>query len=136
MWEKLLLFIVGLSGGVTVAGGLFAFLTIIGVVTRLAAGTKTGKNVMLYEDISLFGLASGNLAYLYMSSLPLGNAGLFIYGMGAGVFTGCLAAALAEIVNVIPVMTKRVKLKYGMSAVMLAFALGKAAGSLFQLSGK
>ena len=29
---------------------------------------------------------------------------MLIYGLGAGVFTGCLAAALAEIVNVIPVM--------------------------------
>lgn len=136
MWEKILLFVVGLGGGVTVAGGLFAFLTIIGVMTRLAAGTKTAKNVVLYEDISLFGLVFGNIAYLYMESLPVGNTGLFIYGMGAGVFTGCLAAALAEIVNVIPVMTKRVKLQYGMSAVMLAFALGKAAGSLFQMLWK
>lgn len=133
MWGKLLLLFAGLSGGICVAGGLFAFLTIVGVLTRLASGTKTAKNVVLYEDLSLFGLVFGNLAYLFGSSLPIGTVSLLIYGLGAGIFTGCLAAALAEIVNVIPVMVKRIKLKYGMSAVMVAFALGKFAGSIYQL---
>lgn len=136
MWKNLLLFFAGISGGVTVAGGLFAFLTIVGVLTRLAAGTKTAKNVMLYEDISLFGLIFGNLAYLFLQNLPIGGISLLIYGLGAGIFTGCLAAALAEIVNVIPVMAKRIRLRYGMSAVMAAFALGKLAGSMYQLCKK
>ncbi len=133
MWGKLLLLFAGLSGGICVAGGLFAFLTIVGVVTRLASGTKTAKNVVLYEDISLFGLVFGNIAYLFGNNMPIGTISLLIYGLGAGVFTGCLAAALAEIVNVIPVMVKRIKLKYGISAVMVAFALGKLAGSIYQL---
>lgn len=133
MWGKLLLLFAGLSGGICVAGGLFAFLMIVGVVTRLASGTKTAKNVVLYEDISLFGLVFGNIAYLFGNNMPIGTISLLIYGLGAGVFTGCLAAALAEIVNVIPVMVKRIKLKYGISAVMVAFALGKLAGSIYQL---
>ena len=133
MWGKLLLLFAGLSGGICVAGGLFAFLTIVGVVTRLASGTKTAKNVVLYEDISLFGLVFGNIAYLFGNNMPIGTISLLIYGLGAGVFTGCLAAALAEIVNVSPVMVKRIKLKYGISAVMVAFALGKLAGSIYQL---
>lgn len=133
MWENLLLLFAGLSGGICVAGGLFAFLTIVGVLTRLASGTKTAKNVVLYEDISLFGLMFGNISYLFASSIPIGTISLLIYGLGAGIFTGCLAAALAEIVNVIPVMVKRIKLKYGMSAVMVAFAIGKLAGSIYQL---
>ena len=133
MWENLLLLFIGIGGGVSVAGGLFAFLTLVGVVTRLAAGTKTAKNVVLYEDISLFGLVFGNLSYLFLDSLKIGGIGLTIYGLGAGIFTGWLAAALAEIVNVVPVMTKRVRLQCGMSAVMVAFALGKLVGSLYQL---
>ena len=133
MWKNLVLLLIGIGGGVSVAGGLFAFLTIVGVVTRLAAGTKTAKNVVLYEDISLFGLVFGNLSYLFLDSLKIGGIGLVIYGVGAGIFTGCLAAALAEIVNVVPVMAKRVRLQCGMSAVMVAFALGKLVGSLYQL---
>ena len=37
---NVLLLLTGLSGGVLVAGGLFAFLALVGVVTRLVAGTK------------------------------------------------------------------------------------------------
>ena len=47
---NLLLLLTGLGGGILVAGGLFAFLALIGVVTRLAAGTKTAKFLMFYED--------------------------------------------------------------------------------------
>ena len=56
-----------------------------------------------------------------------------LFGIGAGVFTGCLAAALAEVVNMMPVLSERVSLKKGMVGIMLLFALGKLAGSLFGL---
>lgn len=133
MWQDLVLFIIGLSGGILVAGGLFAFLTVVGVITRLMAGTKTAKNALLYEDMSVLGLICGNLVYFYGTTLPIGFPGLLIYGVGSGIFTGCLAAALAEVVNVIPVLQQRVKLQMGMSFVILCFAFGKLAGALFQL---
>lgn len=133
MWKNLLFCFLGISGGIAVAGGLFAFLTVVGVVTRLAVGTKTAKSVALYEDISLFGLTFGNLAYLFLHDIRIGIPGLLLFGLGAGIFVGCLAAALAELVNVVPVMVKRVRLTCGMSVIMTAFALGKLAGSLYQL---
>ena len=124
---------IGLCGGLLVAGGLFAFLALVGVVTRLAAGTTTAKYLMFYEDMSLLGCVGGNLLFLYGFSLPLGNVLLGMYGIGAGVFTGCLAAALAEVVNMLPVLSERVSLKKGMTGIMTLFALGKVAGSLFGL---
>ena len=134
-WQNVIFVIVGLCGGLLVAGGLFAFLALVGVVTRLAAGTTTAKYLMFYEDMSLLGCVGGNLLFLYGFSLPLGNVFLGMYGMGAGVFTGCLAAALAEVVNMMPVLSERVSLKKGMTGIMLMFALGKAVGSLFGLLG-
>ena len=124
---------IGLCGGLLVAGGLFAFLALVGVVTRLAAGTTTAKYLMFYEDMSLLGCVGGNLLFLYGFSLPLGNIFLGMYGLGAGVFTGCLAAALAEVVNMMPVLSERVSLKKGMAGIMGLFALGKLIGSLFGL---
>lgn len=123
----------GLSGGLLVAGGLFAFLALVGVVTRLAAGTTTAKYLTFYEDVSLLGCTGGNLLFLYGFDLPSGNLFLAMYGLGAGVFTGCLAAALAEVVNMMPVLSERVSLKKGMVGIMVLFALGKAVGSLFGL---
>lgn len=126
---------IGLCGGLLVAGGLFAFLALVGVVTRLAAGTATAKYLMFYEDMALLGCTVGNLFFLYRFSLPVGKLLLPLYGIGAGVFTGCLAAALAEVVNMIPVLSERVRLKKGMTGIMTMFALGKLVGSLFGLLG-
>lgn len=131
--ENGVLIFIGLCGGLLVAGGLYAFFVLIGVVTRLAAGTTTAKYIMLYEDMALLGGTIGNLLYLYPFSLPLGNVFLGIYGLGAGIYVGCLAAALAEVINMLPVLSERVKLKKGMAGIMVMFALGKAAGSLFGL---
>ena len=125
--------IIGLCGGLLVAGGLFAFLALAGVITRLAAGTTTAKYITFYEDMSLLGCVGGNLLFLYGFSLPSGNVFLGIYGIGAGIFTGCLAAALAEVVNMMPVLSERVGLKKGMTGIMTMFAIGKLVGSLFGL---
>lgn len=125
----------GLAGGILVAGGLFAFLALIGVVTRLAAGTKTGKFLMFYEDMSLLGATIGNIAYLYHIGIPVGKVGFLFYGVGAGIFTGCLAAALAEVVKMMPVLSERVNLKRGMTVIMVVFAFGKMIGALLNLLG-
>lgn len=132
-WQNAIYVVIGLSGGLLVAGGLFAFLALVGVITRLAAGTATAKHLMFYEDMALLGCVGGNLLSLYGFSLPFGNFFLGMYGMGAGVFTGCLAAALAEVVNMMPVLSERVNLKKGMTGIMTMFAAGKLIGSLFGL---
>ena len=72
----------------------------------------------------------GNVIYLIPKEE---NVFLGFYGLGAGVFTGCLAAALAEVVNMMPVLSERVSLKKGMTGIMTVFALGKLVGSLFGL---
>ncbi len=125
--------VVGLCGGLLVAGGLFAFLALVGVVTRLAAGTATAKFTLFYEDMALLGCTAGNLLFLYNISLPVGNLFYGMYGVSAGIFTGCLAAALAEVVNMMPVLSERIGLKKGMAGIMTMFALGKLAGSLYGL---
>ena len=124
---------VGLCGGLLVAGGLFAFLALVGVVTRLAAGTTTAKYLSFYEDMALVGCTAGNLLSIYGFEVPDGNWFLLLFGLGAGVFTGCLAAALAEVISMLPVLSERVSLKKGMTGIMTMFALGKLAGSLFGL---
>ena len=131
--ENVILLLTGLGGGILVAGGLFAFLALIGVVTRLAVGTKTAKFVLFYEDISLLGATIGNIAYIYNVGIPVGKLGFLFYGLGAGIFTGCLAAALAEVVKMMPVLSERVNLKRGMTVIMVIFAFGKMVGALMDL---
>ena len=52
------------------------------------------------------------------------------FALLTGVFVGVLAVALAEVLNVMPVMLRRSRLTQGLPWLLLAFALGKMAGSL------
>ena len=131
--RTILYYVLGLSFGIAVAAGLFAFITTVGVVTRLAAGTKTAKYVMLYESASILGMTAANFMDLYQWEFGTGSLFRTVCGLFFGVFVGCLAAALAEVINVFPVMTRRIKLKVGMAYLVLAFALGKSAGAWYHL---
>lgn len=126
-------YLLGISFGAAVAAGLFAFITTVGVVTRLAAGTKTAKHLMLYETVAVFGVTLANGFDLFQWTVVSGVILRSICGLFCGVFVGCLAAALAEVVNVFPVMTRRIKLTVGMPYLVLAFALGKGFGAWYQL---
>jgi len=131
--RTILYYLTGVAFGAAVAAGLFAFITTVGVVTRLVAGTKTAKHIMLYETIATFGVTMANGFDLFQWAVPCGMICRILCGLFSGVFVGCLAAALAEVVNVFPVMTRRIKLRVGMPCLMLAFALGKGFGAWYHL---
>ncbi|MBP3677136.1 MAG: stage V sporulation protein AB, partial [Agathobacter sp.] len=62
----------------------------------------------------------------------LGKTLLTIFGMSAGIFVGCLAVALAEILDTFPIFFRRIHLKDEFGEVLLfVMALGKMLGSLF-----
>ena len=134
MWilKQAFLGLSALSFGLVVAGGFLAFISLIGVVPRLAAITKTAKYVTQYENSLIYGAVFGNLFSLYERQVPLGAGVLILQGFLGGVFVGCLAGALAEVVNVIPIFSRRVKLRKGIPYLVYALGLGKGIGSLIQ----
>ena len=56
---------------------------------------------------------------------------LAVFGIFAGMFVGCFAIAIAEMLDTIPIFTRRIKLGKGMGIVMLFLAVGKTVGALF-----
>jgi len=62
----------------------------------------------------------------------LGKTLLTIFGMSAGIFVGCLAVALAEILDTFPIFLRRTNLeeRYG-EIFLFVMAMGKMIGSLF-----
>ena len=129
-WKEMLLGIAGLGSGFIVAAGVFALVSSVGVVTRMAGVTHTGKYVRIYEDSIVLGAALGNLISVYNMQIPIGELGLAIYGIASGIFVGVLAISLAESINATAVFTRRSMLKRGLAAIVIALALGKSAGSL------
>jgi len=122
--------LLGFSSGVVISGAVFAFISVIGVVPRLAQKTKTVRFIPLYEEAMILGGILGCAAGFFNITLPLPRIFVVILGFCAGVFYGCLAVSLAEVINVIPILTRRTKLGKGMFFFILAIALGKLMGSV------
>ena len=68
---------------------------------------------------------------LFSIQVPLGITAVIAFGLSAGIFTGCLSVALAEILNTFPIMFRRLGIKEGLSWILFFMALGKAAGALY-----
>lgn len=131
--KEIILGVIGISGGLVVAGGVFAFITMLQVIPRLSARTGTANKIMLYESSVILGGVLANIIWVFEWKIPLGVIGLFAFGFFSGVFVGCLAVALAEVLDVIPVFSRRIGLKYGVPVIVLFMALGKACGAFYQL---
>jgi stage V sporulation protein AB len=56
---------------------------------------------------------------------------LTIAGLMSGVFVGMLAGALTEVMNVLPILAKRMNLSDYLVGLVMAMVLGKTLGSLF-----
>jgi len=122
--------VIGLGSGLVIAGAVYAFLTIVGVVPRLAQKTRTTGHIKLYETALTLGGIFGTLVVLFQFYLPFGPAGAIVFSLANGVFIGCLAMSLAEVLNVIPILSRRARLQRGMFYLVMAIALGKLTGSL------
>ena len=93
---------IGLASGFVVAAGIFAFITMLGIIPRLAQRTGTADHIYGYEWMIILGGTAGNILNLFVTHLPVGMIGIPIYGLFSGMFVGCLAMALAENLRVIP----------------------------------
>lgn len=131
--RNIMLIVIGLSSGFAVSGGVFAFITMIGIIPRIADRTETAEYILLFEDMVILGGLLGNSLYIYEWNVHLNIIGNIFFGFFSGIFVGCLAVALAEVLDVIPVFARRANLKMGISVLILALAIGKFAGSLYQL---
>lgn len=120
----------GFSSGLLVSAGVFAFIAAIGIVPRLAKRTETQRFIPLYEDIITLGGLFGTTAMFIDYRLPPVPFLAGTFALLTGIFVGVLAVALAEVLNVMPVMLRRSRITRGLPWLILAFALGKAAGSL------
>ena len=120
----------GFGSGLIISGAVVAFITILGVVQRLAEKTKTKRYIMLYEEAIIFGVIFGATTMFIDYNLPFGWIVAIAAGFFGGVFFACLSMSLAEVLNVIPILTRRSKIEKGLSMFIFALAIGKLAGAI------
>ena len=105
MWMKqLFLGFIGLASGLAISAGVFSFIISIGVVPRIIGKSRTALDIIAYENMVLLGGTFGNVVSLFTPGIPGGIWVIIVFGLSAGIFTGCLAVALAEILNTFPIM--------------------------------
>ncbi|MDG0789719.1 stage V sporulation protein AB [Cohnella ginsengisoli] len=122
--------IVGLSGGFAVGSAFVALLIVLDLVPRLVQLTRAYRRSALFESALLAGVMGFNCADLFDWRLSLGKGWLLVPSIFQGIFVGMLAAALTEVLNVIPIVAKRLRLGPYLFALLIAMVLGKVAGSL------
>lgn len=140
MFLRWCILIIGSSifGGAT-AAGVIAFLTKLGVVPRMIGRFWLAERVVSCENAVILGTVIGCVLSFNNEPgdfvIPMGMSFIpqfivLLATLGVGIYVGCQAMALAEILNVFPILFRRVKLQLGLQYFILAVALGKMAGSL------
>jgi stage V sporulation protein AB len=130
--EALVVAFLGLAGGVAVGSGTVAFLMVLDVIPRLTQLTRSYMYIQWYEIAVVAGSLFFTFADFYSWRLSLFPLGTAVIGLFMGCFIGLLAAALTEVVNVIPILAKRVGIGSYITWLLLAMMLGKVFGSLFE----
>lgn len=144
-----LLLFSGVSFGLLAAAGVFTVLTAVGLVPRFAGKTHTARWIVLYEEMVIWGTILGAFISIFPEYSQLGAflEGLWpdrevlraavgglvqaAAGIFAGMFVGCLALAIAEMLDSIPIFARRISLRHGIGLVILSMAVGKLCGSLY-----
>lgn len=124
--------LVGFTGGAAVAGGAFALIVVLSILPRMMGKSSTADQVLHYETM----IAAGGIIGTVLSvcpglRVPLGSPLLILYGLCSGIQVGCLIMALSEIMNVFPLIFRRMKLKSGMEFLVICLAAGKVAGGFW-----
>lgn len=145
VFDQILLGFLGMSAGLSVAGGVFTVFTAVGLVPRFAEHTKSSDHILKYENMIILGCFLGTLFSLFadlseglqlrVSGAPAAGALATVVLAGVGLFTGVyvgtLAVSIAEMLDAIPIMAHRINVKRGVSLVIAGLAVGKLVGSLF-----
>ncbi|WP_428908988.1 stage V sporulation protein AB [Niallia sp. Krafla_26] len=132
MLKFLFVIFIGLAGGLSVGAGYVAFLTVLGIIPRLTQLSKTMKMIQAYEWAVVMGAVVGTFAFLQEPHMHLPRVILIGLGLAGGIFVGMMAAALTEVLNVWPILAKRIGIEDKIVILMMALVIGKIVGSLFQ----
>lgn len=130
--ELILPIVASFSGGAVVGGAYAAFITLIEVFPRLIQFTETKKYLIFYEAIFTIATFIFTLIYFFSDfSINIGKISTVFIGVFFGIFLGAFSSALAETLNVIPVITNKFKLCNYVKYVSISIGLGKVCGALY-----
>lgn len=149
MMRILFLVLLGLGYGLLASAGVFTVFVAVGLVPRFAGKTHTAGKILLYEEMVVFGTLIGGLWSVFPEyaqvaawagqQFPehlklirsLGTIAQGVFGLFSGMFVGCLALAIAEMLDSFPILARRISFRHGLGLAILSLALGKVFGSFW-----
>ncbi|MCL2051348.1 MAG: stage V sporulation protein AB [Lachnospiraceae bacterium] len=155
IFQQIFLAICGFSFGALCSAGVFTVLVTVGLIPRFAGKLTIARHTIVLEEMVVFGTIFGGFISIYPKFAELGDLILknqllggssfetwqfvgkalcILYGIFAGMFVGCLALAIAEMLNSIPIFARRSGFREGIGIVIVFIALGKLIGSLIYFS--
>lgn len=156
--KQIFMAILGASFGLIVSGGVFTVLISVGLIPRFAGKMHIAKHIFILEEMVVLGTLVGDFFSIFSDCGNIGEwvlanrvfgadatagvwhmAGdiiLIIFGIFSGIFVGCLALAIAEMLDTIPIFSRRIGFRHGLGIAILSVALGKLAGSLIYFTQK
>ncbi|MGP4041390.1 stage V sporulation protein AB [Gracilibacillus sp. D59] len=123
---------IGFGSGLMVGSGFVAFLTVLGIIPRLVQLSKSNEWMNHYQASVIIGAMVGTYLTFTEWTLNIPVLILAFWGLLHGIFIGMLAAALTEVLNVFPILMKRLGIDKELLWLLMAIVIGKIAGSLFQ----
>lgn len=128
--QNLLIVITGLAGGFAVGSAFVALLIVLDLIPRLVQLTRAYRRSAVFESGILAGALYWSCSDLFDWTFKLPVYFLLLPSIFQGLFVGMFAAALTEVLNVIPILSKRLKLMPYLFSLLIAMVLGKVTGSL------
>ncbi|MFF2910085.1 stage V sporulation protein AB [Paenibacillus sp. NPDC057934] len=123
--------LLGIAGGIAVGGGVIALFVVLDIIPRLAQLTSSYDKVHWYEGAMVAGSLLGTVSDFWNWKITSGPLVEIAVGLFDGIFIGMLAAALTEVLNVLPILAKRLQMVHRLFGLLMAMTAGKVMGSLF-----
>lgn len=123
--------IAAFSSGVVTGGALAAVIALVGFIPRLINLTESHKFLNLYENLFIAGTLLFPFAYFLNFYTIIHTVFVMILGLIFGTFLGIFNAALAETLNVIPIIAKKFKMKKNLKPIFYSLVIGKVLGSIY-----
>ncbi len=132
--KELFLIIIGFSEGLIVGVALVAFLMVLDIIPRLIHLSNSREYTRIYQSLIITGSFLATLISFFNLPLPrvliLNKLLVIFLGLIMGIFIGLLAAALTEVLKVLPILSHRLGLKDQIKELLVLIILGKMIGSL------
>lgn len=121
--------LIALGHGLTVGAAAALVISVLGVVSQCAAVSGTRRFIPLYGKVVCLGAFCAASFHLSgFSGVPEALPLLVLYTFFAGVYLGVVLSALAEVLNIFPVLSGKLKLATCIRVLVFVLAAGKVLG--------